>query len=203
MVQAHCCQDVATEFPTHHIFDAGLVANKVIDCSSEWRSSLLYAACFEAAAMHGVQVECSLLPELGAKKTESVRGASGPITVQVPLSISVQDAQVPLRASSSVHTDGQSARGAASSNGPTSSMCTANDASSGTVLTSNVALEVSLQQQQLLGRGSRGGSAKRRKRAAEEEDEGGRADEAGPCGVGRARKHYQPDLQLLQDELLR
>lgn len=153
--------------------------------------------------MHGVQVECPLLPELGAKKTGSVRGALGPITVQVPLSITVQDAHLPHGASSSLHTDGQPAPGAAPSNGPTSSMCTANGADAGTVLTSGAADDVSLQQQQLLGRGSRGGSTKRRKRAAEEGDEGGRADEAEPSGVARATKHHKPDLQLLQDELLR
>ena len=154
-------------------------------------------------AMHGVQVECTVLPQLGAKKTGSVRGASGPITVQVPLSICLQDSDPAPGASSPVQTDGQRAQWAAASGGTASPMCTDNGTQPDTVSLSGVAPEVSLQQQQLLGRGSRGGSAKRRKRAAEEVVEGGREVEAGPSGIERVTKHHKPDLQLLQDELLR
>lgn len=160
------------------------------------------ARCLEPGAMHGVQVECTVLPQLGAKKTGSGGGASGPITVQVPLYICAQHSQPAPGASSSARTDGQAAPGAAPAGGPTSPMCTANGTCSSTVLPSGIAPETSLrQQQQRSVRGSRGGSSKRKRRAAE--DEGSRADEAGPSGGDRAAKHHKPDLQLLQDELVR
>lgn len=157
----------------------------------------------EPADVCGIQVECSVLPQLGAKKRESVRGASGPITVQVPLSICAQETEFGFGTSSSVYMDGQAALGpgAGPSSGPTSPMLTANGTHSGAVSPNSVtSSEVVLQ---LSGRGSRRGSGKRRKRAAEGTLEAGKTEQAGASGTGRASKQHKPDLQLLQNDLLR
>lgn len=146
-----------------------------------------------------LQVECSVLPELGAKKRGSSRGAIGPITFQVPLSICLEPA-------SALHIDGQAALGAgAASHGPASHMLTDNatqpHAASPSVDASE---EVTPYPNQASVRSSRSKSnGKRRKRAAEEADEVGKAEEAGPSGGARASKQQKPDLQPLQDELLR
>ena len=151
-------------------------------------------------------MECSVLPELGAKKQGSVGGALGPITFQVPLSICPQDPPPRLEPVSAPRMDGQAAlRAKAASHGPDSHMLTDNGthphAASPSVDASE---EVTPYPNQASVRSSWSkSSSKRRKRVAEETEEVGEAEEAGPSGVARASKQRKPDLQPLQDELLR
>lgn len=152
-----------------------------------------------------LQVECSVLPELGAKKRGSVGEASGPITFQVPLSICLQDSPPSPEPVSAPHMDGQAGQGAgAASHGPTSHMLTVNGNHPHAASPSGDASEVTPYPTQASVRSSRSKSnSKRRKRAAEDPDDVGKAEQAGPSGGARASKQQKPDLQPLQDELLR
>lgn len=153
-----------------------------------------------------LQVECSVLPELGAKKRGSPGGALGPITFQVPLSICLQDSPPGPGPVLAPHMDEQAALVAgAASRGPISHTLTDTgshpQAASPSVDASE---EVTLHPEQASVRSSRSKSnSKRRKRAAEEAEEVGKAEEAGPSGGARASKQQKPDLQPLQDQLLR
>ena len=149
-----------------------------------------------------LQVECSVLPQLGAKKQGSDRGASGPITIQVPLSICLRDSPSGPDPTSALHMDGQASLGVGpgASTNPTLSILTAKGTHIDTSLPDSVASESALQASV---RGSRGGSSRRRKRATEATDAAGNAELAGASEDGRASKQHKPDLLLLQDKLLR
>ena len=152
-----------------------------------------------------LQVECSVLPQLGAKKQGTDRGALGPITVQVPLSICLQDSLSGPDPTSASHMDGQAALGAGAggSSGPALPILTANGTHVSEPLPIRAAPEGTVHAKQASVRGSRGGSRNRRKRAAEEIAEAGTAEQAGASEAGRASKQHKPDLSLLQDDLLR
>lgn len=149
-----------------------------------------------------LQVECSVLPQLGAKKQGSDRGASGPITVQVPLSICLQDSSSRPDPTLELHMDGQAALGPGASSGPALPMLTANGSHVRKPLPSSVASEGTVHPKQASVRGSRKGSRNRRKRGAEEVAEAGVAEQAGASDAGRASKQHKPDWSL-QDDLLR
>lgn len=146
------------------------------------------------------QVECSVLPQLGAKKQGSDKGAAGPITVQAPLSIRLQDSPSGLDPTSALPIDGQTALALDASRDCALSMLTANGG--GSVL-SSVASDSTVHRKQATVRGSRGGSSKRKKRAADATDGASKAEQAGGSEAGRASKQHKPDLSLLQEDLLR
>lgn len=163
-----------------------------------------------------LQVECSVLPELGAKKKSTpVRGASGPISIQVPLLITAQDSASPPGTSASALGDWQAVPGPgvlAPSHGV--AVSTAEPASSSqSVMTTGTGLpsgaypgEASpegVQQNQMSARSTRAGKNKRKVRSAEETHAAAVADVAEPAGLGNGSKHHKPDLQPLQDAILR
>lgn len=145
-----------------------------------------------------LQVECSVLPQLGAKKQGSEKGASGPITVQVPLSICLQDSPPGPDPTSALHMGGQAALGvgAGASSDPALPMLTANGPHVGKPSPSCVASEGTAHPKQA----PVGSRSKRKKRPA---DAAGKAEQAGASEAKRASKQHKLDLSLLQDDLLR
>ena len=166
--------------------------------------------------MFYMQVQCSVLPELGAKKSTSVRGASGPVNIEVPLLITPQDSSSVPGTSASALGDWQAVPEpgtlaplralAVSAADPTNSAQSATPAdidSLSEALFLEGASAVGMQQEQVPARGTRAGRNKRKLQSAKETHAAAVADVAESSGVDTGSKRHKPDLQPLRDVILR
>ena len=158
-------------------------------------------------------MDYSILPELeDLKKKGTVRGATGPVVVEAPLTISVQHSYTvpgttqPVPGLSDL-AGGDDRSAVITTAGEANNLQSvfANGCNPDDLSGSSVTAEVMPGQKQSSARGTRGGRNKRKKQAVEDANAGTAAvtGAAAASGQQNGAKHYKPDLQPVTDNIFR